>query len=271
MRYVNRSKLKKPNDWNLRANAATRAVALGANPNDYGNVWRELKDGLAALLCDKCWFCESSVDRSDNAVEHFRPKNRVSDAALPHDGYRWLAFDESNYRYACTYCNSRRKDVEGDTAGGKGDRFPLVDESQRVYAAGSVALEQPLLLDPCELSDWLLLGCRRENGLPCTTSEDPEEKRRAEASIEIYHLHYQPTCNRRHAIALQVMEDIEEGKILFEQATRDPSRKTDFKKIADRLNRAIDREAPYSGDMHFLLRGQRSESHPWIQQLLNAS
>lgn len=270
MRYVNRSKLKKPKNWNARATAASLAVAQGANPNDYDTVWRELKDGLADLLCDKCWFCESPVDRADNAVEHFRPKNRVSDAALPHDGYRWLAFDESNYRYACTYCNSRRKDVEEGTAGGKGDRFPLVDEAKRVYVAGSVALERPILLDPCELTDWHLLGCCRENGQPCATDEEPEKKLRAETSIEIYHLHYQPTCNRRHSIAVQVMEDVEEGKLLFEQLTDDPGRIADFKKIVDRLGRAIDRDAIYSGDMHFLVRGQRSKEHPWIQELLDA-
>lgn len=59
-------------------------------------VWRDLKDGLANLLHDKCWYCETAVDRSDNAVDHFRPKGRVSDAANPHAGLplvygqRWL-------------------------------------------------------------------------------------------------------------------------------------------------------------------------------------
>ena len=268
MRYVDRSKLVKPIGWNQRALTATQAVANGENPNDHGDVWRELKNGLAVLLHDKCWYCETPIDRSDNAVDHFRPKNRVSDAVNPHMGYRWLAFDESNFRYACTYCNSRRKDLEGGTAGGKADRFPLVNEAQRVYAAISVATEQPLLLDPCEISDWRLLGCHQENGQPCAASPDPAAKRRAETSIEIYHLHYEPTCKRRHTAAVQLMSDVDEGKRLFELATQDPSRVSDFKAVAARLRRAIDRDSPYSGDMHFLLRGQRSDAHPWIQELL---
>lgn len=270
MRYVDRTKLVKPAGWIARAKAATDAVANGADPNDNGAVWRDLKDGLANLLHDKCWYCESCVDRSDNAVDHFRPKGKVSDATNPHTGYRWLAFDESNFRYACTYCNSRRKDLECGTAGGKADRFPLVNEAQRVYAVGSVVAEQPLLLDPCELSDWRLLGCHQENGHPSAASADPLAKRRAEASIEIYHLHYEPTCKRRHAAAVQLMADVDDGKRLFELATQHLAPAAEFKTVAGRVRRAIDRESPYSGDMHFLLRGQRSDAHPWIQELLEA-
>ena len=57
---------------------------------------------------------------------------------------------------------------------------------------------------------------------------------------------------------------------LFELVTQDPTRASEFKAVAARLHRAIDRESPYSGDMHFLLRGQRSDAHPWIQELLEA-
>ena len=270
MRYVDRSKLVQPPGWLQRAQDAAQAVAGGADPNDYSIVWRELKNGLADLLHDKCWYCETQVDRSDNAVDHFRPKGRVSDAANPHSGYRWLAFDPTNFRYACTYCNSRRKDVETGTAGGKADRFPLVNEANRVYVTGPITQERPMLLDPCELTDWRMLGCQQENGQPCATSIDPVAKRRAEISIEVFHLHYEPTCKRRHTAAVQLLSDIDEGKRLFELATKDPAREQDFKIVAARLRRAIDRDAPFSGDMHFLLRGQRSEDHPWIQELLEA-
>jgi len=64
------------------------------------------------------------------------------------------------------------------------------------------------------------------------------------------------------------MADVDEGKRLFECATKDPIREPDFKSVAARLRRAIDRDSQYSGDMHFLLRGQRSEAHSWIQDLL---
>lgn len=259
-----------PDGWLQRDQAATQAVAAGENPNDYDYIWRELKSGLAELFHEKCWYCETPIDRSDNAVDHFRPKNRVSDAANVHSGYRWLAFSPSNFRYACTYCNSKRKDVEGRTVGGKADRFPLIDEAFRVYREGSIDQEHPMLLDPCELTDWKLLGCHQENGRSCATSTDPISKQRAEVSIEVYHLSYQPTCIRRHAAAVQLMADIDDAKRLFELSTQDQSKKSDFKRVAGRLRQAIDRDAPFSGDMHFLMRGQRSAAHPWIQDLLEA-
>jgi hypothetical protein len=268
MRYVDISKLAQPAGWLTRAQTAANAVAAGGDINVQGDVWRVLKDKLADLLHDKCWYCETQIDRSDNAVDHFRPKNRVSDAALPHNGYRWLAFEPTNFRYACTFCNSRRKDIEGGTAGGKADRFPLINEARRLYGPGPVHQEQPTLLDPCELDDWLLLGCQQENGYPCATSNDPHEKLRAEISIEVYHLDYGPTCKRRHSVTVQLISDVAEGKRLFELTTQDPNRMPDFKLVAGRIKRTIDRDAPFSGDMHFLLRGQRSEKHPWIQRLL---
>lgn len=271
MRYVDLDELELPTGWLERATAARDLVAGGADPNDNSDVWRELKDRLAALLpVKKCWFCESPVDRSDNAVDHFRPKNSVSDASRRHGGYRWLAFCHKNFRYSCTFCNSRRKDVEHGTSGGKGDRFPLIDESMRVFEEGPIDQERPLLLDPCELDDWELLGCRRENGEPCPTSGTPADRKRAEVSIEVYHLDYEPTCKSRHATALRLLADVEQAKRQFVAASTDPSREADFKAAAKSVKRAISRRAPYSGEMIFLLRGQRHAEHPWIQTLLEA-
>lgn len=268
MRYIDNAHLELPQGWIERARNAAQEVEKGADPNDYSHVWRELKDKLAELFYDKCWYCESVVDRSDNAVDHFRPKNRVSDAKNVHSGYRWLAFERTNYRYACTFCNSRRKGLEDLTVGGKADRFPLVDEAVRVYSSGPVSQERPMLLDPCNLTDWKLLGCLQENGQPCAVNSDPLSKQRAEASIEIYHLNYEPTCKRRHTVIVQLMADLDEAKRLFELSTQDPSRESDFINAAKRLQRIISSKAPFSGEMRFLMRGQRSEAHQWIQDLL---
>lgn len=264
MRYIDNTKLSVPDDWLQQAEDATAAVVAGADPNDYSQVWRALKAELGKLSYGKCWYCESQVERSDNAVDHFRPKGRVSDATNKHEGYRWLAFERSNFRYACTYCNSKRKGIDGNTIGGKADRFPLIDETVRVYSKGPIEQERPSLLDPCELTDWRLLGCRHENGHPCAATSDPTLKKRAETSIELYHLHHESTCKKRHALAIQLISDLDDAKRLF----NDLSRTADFKKVARRIQQAISREAPYSGDMHFIMRGQRSDAHPWIQELL---
>jgi hypothetical protein len=265
MRYIDQDELALPDGWLGKAAAAAGAVAAGADPNAHADVWRELKDALAALFPEKkCWYCESPVDRADNAVDHFRPKGRVSDAANPHRGYRWLAFDHRNYRYACTYCNSRRKDVVNDTVGGKADRFPLVEEANRLYAPGPLNQEEPALLDPCELHDWELLGCQQENGKPCAASQDPAELHRVAESIGIYHLDYEPTCKQRHAAAIRLMADVDQAKLFFGK----PGFQEHFTATAKKIRRAIDRKAPFSGDMIFVLKGQRHDDHPWIQKLI---
>ncbi|MBK5071602.1 hypothetical protein I2492_01055 [Budviciaceae bacterium CWB-B4] len=268
MRYVDLINLTMPPGWKQRAEEAAQAVANGADPNTYSQLWRDLKNSLAELLHEKCWYCESRIDRSDNAVDHFRPKGRVNGATNRHEGYRWLAFEPSNFRYACTFCNSKR--IGARTVGGKADCFPLIDESLRVYAAGPIDQESPMLLDPCELDDWKLLGCHQENGAPCAASTDPISRQRAEISIEAYHLHYEPTCKHRHREAVQLMADLDEAKRLFELYTKDPSpdKRSSFYTAAKRILRKINREALFSGDMRFLLKGQRSEKHSWIQELL---
>lgn len=266
MRYIDSSNISLPDGWLDRAEAALAAVELGDEPDHHAPVWKELKAELAGLFNDKCWFCELPVPRSDNAIDHFRPKGRVSDAAQAHAGYRWLAFAPSNFRYSCTFCNSKRRGV--GTEGGKADRFPLVDESKRVYVKGSVADERPALLDPCELGDWRLLGCKRENGKPCASSSNPDERSRAEVSISIYHLHHEPTCNLRHRIAVKLLNDVAEAKRLFTESQTDASKERDFKAVAKRIVGLISFKSEFSGDMRFLLGGEREENHTWIQELL---
>ncbi|HEX6748514.1 MAG TPA: hypothetical protein VF092_14550 [Longimicrobium sp.] len=248
------------------AKAAADKVAAGGDPDDGAHVWRKLKNQLAVLLHDKCWFCETVITRSDNAVDHFRPKNRVSDAANPHTGYRWLAFDRSNFRYSCTFCNSLRKG--GGTKGGKADRFPLLDESCRLYAPGALDQETPTLLDPCDINDWELLGCKQENGEPCPATQDSMDKLRAKTSIEIYHLDHEPTCKQRHTAAVDLIANVEQGKRLFLLSQTNAVFKREWKAVAKKIKRAIDRHSPYSGEMIFLLRGMRDSAHPWIQALL---
>jgi hypothetical protein len=268
MRFIDLDGLVLPAGWLALAANATMAVSNGDDPDNHSAVWRQLKNGLADLFNDKCWYCETPVPRSDNAVDHFRPKGRVSDAARPHSGYRWLAFDRTNFRYACTFCNSRRKDVDGGTAGGKADRFPLHDESKRAYGVGSLADEQPVLLDPCDISDWRLLGCRRENGQPCAASESPVDRDRAETSIQIYHLQHEPTCKLRHSKAVQLLLDIEEAKALFASSQADSTKEADFKRVAKRILHTINFSSCFSGEMRFLLGGERDQENPWIQDLL---
>ena len=272
MRYIDLAELSLPDGWYERAQAASDAVASGADPNDYGGVWRDLKDNMEAIFpSKKCWYCESIVDRADNAVDHFRPKNRVADAKNPHDGYRWLAFVKENYRYACTICNSKRKDIAQGTDGGKADLFPLQDETKRAYCCtDNIEMETPILLDPCDPFDWKLIGCKRENGKSCAASTNPQEVYRATESIGIYHLNYSATTNRRHSVAVAFLSEVEETKRQFEKVQEDPAAESDFKRVAAKVRRAIDRKSPHSGEMIYLLKLQRDDAHPWVQDIIDA-
>ncbi|MEQ9566880.1 MAG: hypothetical protein RLN85_13900, partial [Pseudomonadales bacterium] len=114
MRWIDQDKIQLPEGWLDKAAEAKRKVLDdGTKQEDLSDVWRCLKDALAALSDKRCWICEAPATRSDNAVDHFRPKNRVAEATKKHAGYKWLAFEVSNFRYACTFCNSKRIDREG--------------------------------------------------------------------------------------------------------------------------------------------------------------
>jgi hypothetical protein len=94
-------------------------------------------------------------------VEHFRPKNRVTDdqfrpvkAVYPdlgetnHMGYFWLAYEWENLLPSCTDCNRYRKQ-SGGPGSGKLDRFPI--EGTRVHLPDQdLGAEKPLLVNPTE-------------------------------------------------------------------------------------------------------------------------
>ncbi|TGU69930.1 hypothetical protein E4633_20275 [Geomonas terrae] len=270
MRYIDIDDLVLPANWNARATAAAAKVALGGDPDVDSQVWRDLKDGLGDLSNDKCWYCETPIPRSDNAVDHFRPKGRCSDAATTHNGYRWLAFEKTNYRYSCTFCNSRRKDVSHGTVGGKADRFPLLNEANRLYAPGPLHQEEPALLDPCALDDWELLGCRQEDGSPCASSNDPIVEQRVRASIEVCHLDHEPTCKLRHPLVVKLLSEVAQAKRFFPLSKTDPAMRHEFYEVAKRIKKSIDRKSPFSGELIFILKGQRHTDHPWIQKILES-
>lgn len=125
-----------------------------------------------------------------------------------------------------------------------------------------------MLLDPCHIQDHWLIGCKWEDGAPCPATSSPQAMQRVQASIEILHLDYGPSCLQRHAAAVQFREDVEEGKRLWDLITSGGGDEESFNKVLERVKRAIDMKAEFSGDMRFVLRGLRSTNHEWIELLL---
>jgi 5-methylcytosine-specific restriction endonuclease McrA len=229
------------------------------------NIWRDLKDDLADLRSRKCWYCESIQDRSDNAVDHYRPKNRVAESP-EHGGYWWLAFCWKNYRYTCTFCNSRRVDQDGGTAGGKHDHFPLWDEAKRCQSKdGNLDDEQPMLLDPCQEDDpdhlWF-----NEDGSPAanpTICGEPGTcaSERVVQSISLYHLDHVDLTERRAALCKQIKEDATDGdNMLVKARNGDMTARQSFRMMVRRLGKSIKEDQELSATALCMLEGLRESS-----------
>jgi uncharacterized protein (TIGR02646 family) len=258
MRKINNDALPVPNEWQVRCNDAKCKLAAGQiSPDDRQQIWKDMKDALAERSHDKCWYCEIVQERSDNNVDHFRPK------AL----YPWLAFELSNFRYACTYCNSRRKNPETGETGGKGDQFPLADESKRAEAEGGEDDESPLLLDPCRPQDPGLLDFR-DDGRPCAKYPDHARRRlRAETSIRCYHLDSPALVEKRRELAAKLTKKIKQADKLIDRCDcGDPGIDNAFNALIADLSDAIAEKAELSTVAKKVISGSRDKE--WVEDIL---
>jgi len=257
MREIDLANLELPDGWEGRAQVAIDAGA--AQVNSHAAVWQECKKPLKKLSHDKCYYCEIIQERSDDAVDHFRPKSL----------YPWSAFSADNYRFACTYCNSRRRDVENNRTGGKGDNFPLVDEDRRATCCDEEDNESPILLDPCQSDEPGLIDFD-DDGKPVPTySKEEHEVRnmRAETSIQLYHLHHQDLVDRRLALAAKITRKVRAAERLFPQTEQgDAAIDASFKEHVRSLAELIRPEAELSSFARRMLDGYRGLT--WVRGIL---
>ncbi|MBU1568157.1 MAG: hypothetical protein KJ630_21355 [Proteobacteria bacterium] len=261
MRTINNTHLNCPARWDQKADNAKAAVANGTKTvKSQSAVWRELKEALAECSSDKCWYCEIKQERSDNAVDHFRPKSL----------YPWLAFEKTNFRYACTYCNSERQNPETGEIEGKGDRFPLIDGNSRATVAGQEVHESPVLLDPCRAQDPGLLDFY-DDGMPCPKfKEHPVKKLRAETSIKLFHLDHPDLVEKRKTLGATIKESIGEADGIFDRCdTGDPAIDRAFHGIIRNLRDAIADKAELSTFARKVIAGFRDKV--WIEALLDTA
>lgn len=153
----------------------------------------EVREALRTLFHGKCAYCESRFDATQPVdVEHYRPKSAVAEDRT-HPGYYWLAADWANLLPSCIDCNRVRNQDDATRQGqpgksGKGTYFPLQVEAKRVRQAGSVAREQPLLLNPCKDTPARFLDFLDKAVVRAKKTKKALAARRAEASIKIYGL-----------------------------------------------------------------------------------
>lgn len=227
-------------------------------------LWRDAGKYLAKVMDWKCWYCEEREDRSDNPVDHFRPKGRVAEEE-GHPGYWWLAFVLENYRYSCTYCNSRRVDVEGGSEGGKQDFFPLVPGSVRALSPqDSLDVEKPMLLDPMNSRDVALL-LFDETGVPSVNpkvSNGTSDVQRVEKSLDLYHWRHRPVASKRRLAFKKVALVCGAADQLLGEFERTGEER--FRLERDRLIRTlnvmVDRATEHSAAALCALRGLRTAS-----------
>lgn len=228
---------------------------------DNAALWTDLKQCMAQPVPAKCWYSEVQRALPDLEIDHFRPKNAVS--GCEHEGYWWLAFEWDNFRISSPLANKRRTDVRAGTVEGKGTYFPLVDEGKRVADTAPVSTngEKPILLDPFEASDVLLLDYAVESGKVVEKFDKlaHETKHlRAKRSIEFYHLNDGTLITQRaeRGVALRKMaqriEDLFGRKEKGEQLTQEED--DELETLQNDVANYINSTAEYSMFFRSLLR-----------------
>jgi hypothetical protein len=233
--------------------------------NAKSNVWVNAGKAIRKVMAEKCWYCEARETRSDMPVDHFRPKNCVAECK-EHEGYWWLAFNWGNYRYSCTYCNSRRVDVESE--GGKQDHFPLLNPGDRVFDEnGDIKAEHPVLVDPCDVDDVKLL-IYLPNGQPREADQDDKSEAffRANQSIYYYHLNHHKAVRRRKQIAISIRQHVIEIDILIAANKEGQNDNGQIKYHKKEIIKQIRSKAPFctASRLYF----QQYRKREWVQDIL---
>ena len=164
-------------------------------------LWGELKEWLIGLSHGKCWFTEAKDCFSHWDVEHYRPKKSAKDRdGTPYDGYWWLAFDWENYRI-CGNAGNRKK----------GTYFPLRDGCARVGVNGDLRYEEPMLLDPVDEDDPVLLFFDLEgHAVAAPHVDDDWETTRVKYSVERYNLDFPPLMDKRKTVWAECWNRVKE-------------------------------------------------------------
>ena len=103
-----------------------------------------------------------------------------------------------------------------ETAGGKQDHFPLnVPPDWGTLPGGEIG-ERPMLLDPCDADDPKLLSFNTNGeAVPSYADMNSIEYKRADKSIELYHLNHKPTCRQRKQIFIRIRQVVTDTDTLI--------------------------------------------------------
>jgi uncharacterized protein (TIGR02646 family) len=267
--FIDTSRLSPSDAWLAKAEEALELMLAASTRAERSEIlrlrarlWSRIKRDLESLSGGKCWYCEARQSRSRMAVDHFRPKGRLRDIAPEHEGYWWLAFDISNYRLSCTFCNSAVKD-EDDVTKGKQNFFPLVDENARARTPrDDLDRERPILLDPTRAVDPPLLffdADGRVHPHPRLAPEGTVRFERARATIELLNLNHPGLRDKRKRLNRRLNRELRAAMRYWPGFVKeaDPDSAL-FEESCEALKQAIAEYAQLAATARCYLRGRRT-------------
>lgn len=273
MRHIALEKLYVPREWEdyaadlvveLRGkSAADRSAILS---KDSYKAWKLLSKLLEMLSHRKCVYTEIKIDESWPEIDHYRPKSSVAKKDLngeAHEGYWWLAFSASNFRYSCGIVNLA-----------KVNRFPLAEGGIRTSAEGTAFDdEKALLLDPASADDVKLLNFNefgKAEPHPQQCAPDSPEYERVRVSIDVYGLNNEQIKKKRGDLCTKAKTIAEDVLELEEQTTLTRIEKKHLieKKVA--LYEMIQPQAEFSTAVRCTLAGYYNAS-PAIKEIIDNS
>jgi len=207
--------------------------------DDNSKLWGELKPWLRELSHGKCWYSEATVCAGYGHVDHFRPKKEAKDLdGNKEPGYWWLAFKWQNYCFSGSALNVP-----------KSTKFPIRDGTSRIAGPDQDEDDEfPYLLNPIEPDDPGLLSFNEKGKAIPGDPEGEWNRQRAEVTIEILNLNYDPLtrgrqicwekCDQRVNQALNLMAEV--------QKQASASKKTKLRAVIRELQQMAARDSQFS-------------------------
>ena len=272
MIYIDVSRINISEEWREKARRVTEELRNIPAPDRArfiernSEIWQSVKSELERISHNKCWYCEVKSPRADFHIDHHRPKNRVKNPdGTEEPGYWWLAFDPTNFRIACSYCNCPHTGEDGFVKG-KSDQFPLPEGSIRASSPNSnLNDENPILLDPTNPSDPSLLWFL-DDGRTCPRHSEAVGflHRRAKETIDILNLNDIKIIEERKKLWRRCISLIELGDRAFDQYQRESSTgRIEFEIIIREIRELIQSSAEFSATARTCFRGSR---YDWVRE-----
>jgi hypothetical protein len=220
--------------------------------NNGATKWSPLKNRFTAILGNKCWYTEVELVGAPLTIDHYRPR-------YP---YWFLAFKPDNYRVACPFANSPKHNPLHGCAGGKAEKFPLLDPSKKATGIRSIKHERPVILDPCNEDDCKLIAFQSD-GRPLLHPDyqaDAIAQHRVDRSNILLNIDHPDLNSKRE----QLRKDIERDVRSHENSAHDPDHQ---RELRGSLSTKVKKTAPFSIAARQYLSAYKYID--WVEDLLN--